>query len=125
MLTILYIFAGFIAGVFGGMGMGGGTILIPVLTIFFGVNQQVAQATNLLSFLPMAALSLMVHKRQGLLQTKGVLPIIISAILTAILGGLVAVIAPAKALKKVFGLFLLALAVYKIVDFFNNKKADK
>jgi hypothetical protein len=124
-MAVLYFVAGLVAGVFGGMGMGGGTILIPVLTIFFGVNQQVAQATNLLSFLPMAIFSLRVHKKQGLLRTEGILPLILSALFTAILGGLVAVVAPAKALRKVFGLFLLALACGRAIGFINNKKSGK
>ena len=34
---------GIIAGVVGGLGMGGGTILILLLTIFMSVEQNVAQ----------------------------------------------------------------------------------
>lgn len=45
--------SGFVSGLLGGMGMGGGTLLIPVLTIFFSVPQKIAQSTNLLAFLPM------------------------------------------------------------------------
>ena len=54
MSFIFYLLAGFVSGLFGGMGMGGGTVLIPVLTLFFGVEQHIAQATNLIAFLPMA-----------------------------------------------------------------------
>ena len=39
MSFIFYLLAGFLSGVLGGMGMGGGTVLIPALTIFFGVEQ--------------------------------------------------------------------------------------
>lgn len=39
---ILLVLAGIAAGALGGMGMGGGTILIPVLTIFFDVEQKQA-----------------------------------------------------------------------------------
>lgn len=41
---------GIISGVVSGMGMGGGTLLIPILTIFFHFNQQLAQGINLLAF---------------------------------------------------------------------------
>jgi uncharacterized membrane protein YfcA len=47
----LYILVGIIGGVLGGMGMGGGTLLIPMLGIFFGLEQHVAQAINLISFI--------------------------------------------------------------------------
>lgn len=102
---------GFFAGLLGGMGMGGGTILIPALTLILGVEQHVAQATNLIAFLPMSAFSLSVHKKQGLLKTEGLLGIIIPAVLTSILGGLIAAVLPAAALKKLFGAFLVALAI--------------
>ncbi|MDE7061034.1 MAG: TSUP family transporter, partial [Lachnospiraceae bacterium] len=61
----------------GGMGMGGGRVLIPALTILFGVEQHIAQATNLIAFLPMAAFSLKVHKDKGNLKTQGVWWIVI------------------------------------------------
>ena len=46
--------AGAIFGIIGGMGMGGGVILIPILTWFLGATQQEAQGMNLLCFLPMS-----------------------------------------------------------------------
>ena len=67
MSFILYLLVGFLSGMLGGMGMGGGTILIPALTIILGVEQHVAQATNLIAFLPMALFSLKSHKDSGLL----------------------------------------------------------
>lgn len=111
MSFIFYLFAGFCAGLLGGMGMGGGTILIPVLTIFLGVEQHVAQSANLIAFLPMALFSLKVHKERGLLRTDGVWSVVIPAVLTSVLGGLAAVFLPGKALKKLFGAFLIGLAV--------------
>ena len=71
MSFIIFLVSGFFSGVLGGMGMGGGTVLIPALTVLFGVEQHVAQATNLIAFLPMAAFSLKVHKENGLLKTNG------------------------------------------------------
>ena len=34
------VIAGFVSGVIGGMGMGGGTLLIPILTIFLAFEQK-------------------------------------------------------------------------------------
>lgn len=84
MSFIFYLLAGFVSGLLGGMGMGGGTVLIPVLTLFFGVEQHIAQATNLIAFLPMAAFSLNVHKKKGLLKTDGVWWIVVPALLTSV-----------------------------------------
>ena len=111
MSFIFYLLAGFVSGLLGGMGMGGGTVLIPVLTLFFGVEQHIAQATNLIAFLPMAAFSLNVHKKKGLLKTDGVWWIVVPALLTSVAGGFVATVLSAGILRKLFGAFLVFLAV--------------
>jgi uncharacterized membrane protein YfcA len=49
MSFFIYLLVGALGGVLGGMGMGGGTLLIPALTIFCEVEQHVAQAINLIS----------------------------------------------------------------------------
>ncbi len=111
MSFIFYLLAGFVSGLLGGMGMGGGTVLIPVFTLFFGVEQHIAQATNLIAFLPMAAFSLNVHKKKGLLKTDGVWWIVVPALLTSVAGGFVAAVLSAGILRKLFGAFLVFLAV--------------
>lgn len=112
MSFLIFIAAGFFSGLLGGMGMGGGTVLIPVLTLLCGVGQHVAQAANLISFLPMAAFSLSVHKKHGLIKTDGLLWIILPAAATSAFGGLFAMFLPAALLKKLFGFFLIALSVF-------------
>lgn len=53
-LTIL----GFFSGIIGGMGMGGGTILIPALILFAHIDPKIAQSVNLLSSIPMTIFAL-------------------------------------------------------------------
>ncbi|MBQ6692552.1 MAG: sulfite exporter TauE/SafE family protein, partial [Clostridia bacterium] len=55
MRGLLLILTGFLAGVAAGMGMGGGTLLIPALTLLLGVPQHMAQGVNVAAFLPAAA----------------------------------------------------------------------
>ena len=116
MSFILYLLAGFFSGMLGGMGMGGGTILIPALTILFGVEQHIAQATNLIAFLPMAAFCLRVHKDKGNLKTQGVWWIVVPAVLTSVAGGLAASLLPAAVLRKLFGAFLVFLALKGVLS---------
>lgn len=53
MNQLLYIILGIVAGIFGGMfGIGGGTILIPVLVYLFGLTQHQAQGTTLAIMVP-------------------------------------------------------------------------
>lgn len=124
MSFILLLLTGFAAGVFGGMGMGGGTVLIPALTLILGVDQRLAQATNVIAFLPMALLVLPRHKRNGLLKTDGVLALIIPALVSTTIFSLVMAAFPVIALRKAFGVFLIVLAVkqaFVIKDKFNKK----
>lgn len=111
MSFILLLLVGFAAGIFGGMGMGGGTVLIPALTLILGVEQRLAQATNVIAFLPMAALVLPRHRQNGLLNTDGVLALIIPALISTALFSLLMAVFPSNALRKAFGVFLIILAV--------------
>ncbi len=116
MSFILFLLAGFFSGVLGGMGMGGGTVLIPALTVIFGVEQHIAQATNLIAFLPMAAFTLKVHKDNGLLKTEGLGWIVVPALLTSVAAGFVAALLPSVVLKKLFGAFLVGLSVKLLIE---------
>ena len=72
----LYLILGFIGGIPAGMGMGGGTVTIPLLVLVSGVEQKIAQCANLFSFLPMSVGALKTHAENKLLKTQGILWII-------------------------------------------------
>ena len=69
-MEVLFIVFGIIGGLLGGMGMGGGTLLIPLLTLGLDVPQQTAQLLNLLTFIPMSAFALIVHAKNGYVAKK-------------------------------------------------------
>ena len=125
MAFILLFACGIAGGVLGGMGMGGGTALIPLLTIFCGVEQGVAQGINLISFLPMSALALSVHAKNGLLAGKGIWWIILPALLTSVLFSLLAVVVPSAALGRGFGVFLVVLSVFQFASVFKKEGERK
>ena len=60
--------AGVGCGVLSAWGIGGGTLLLLVMTLAFGVDQAAAQGINLLYFLPTAAMGLIWHRQNGLLD---------------------------------------------------------
>ncbi len=124
MAFLLLALCGFAGGLLGGMGMGGGTALIPLLTLA-GVPQAAAQGVNLLSFLPMAALALSVHAKAGLLRGEGLLPLVLPALLFSALGSLLAAHLPSGALEKGFGIFLIALALFRLRDALFARKFTK
>ena len=118
-----YLIAGLSGGILGGMGMGGGTALIPLLSIFFSMNQHSAQAINLLAFLPMAVIALVIHTKNKLVDYKGALFIIIPGVITCALGSLLADAMGGGLLRRLFGGFLIVLAVFGFLS--TRKKNGK
>lgn len=119
-MIALYILFGFLAGIFGGLGMGGGTVLIPLLTIFLNFDQKLSQGINLISFLVMALIALIIHTKNGLVSTKGIIFIIISGLAFSALGALLAGVLPSKALRIAFGVFLCLLSVIEVFKVFKK-----
>ena len=117
---LLYIFIGLISGVFGGLGMGGGTLLIPILTIFLGFNQKLSQGINLVSFLVMALFSLIIHFKNGYVETRGIIYIILSGIVFSFLGAVLACLIPSKYLRMGFGIFLCILSLIQGIKVFKK-----
>ena len=64
------ILIGFISGIVSGIGMGGGTILILVLSLFMGVEQHVAQACNIVYFIPTSIVAIIVSSKEKLVNFK-------------------------------------------------------
>lgn len=115
MQYLWYIIAGLIGGIIGGMGMGGGTLLIPILTIFLGVEQVEAQLTNLISFLPMAIAAVIIHAKNKRIDFKAMLCVSVPALITACVGAFFAPRIKGELLSKGFGIFLTLLGVAMLV----------
>lgn len=114
-----------LGGIIGGMGMGGGTLLIPLLTLFSGVEQHLAQAINLISFVPMSLVALFIHKKNGYVRVKTALPIALTAVVGAVCGSFAAKYAGGYALRAAFGAFLIVLGVYQAIKTIVQKVREK
>ena len=114
MNTFLLVLFGFLAGIVGGMGMGGGTVLVPLLS-FLDLPQKTIQAINLVSFLPMCCVALFFHVKNKLVETKHVWWLVVPAIIFAVVGALVADKADNKVLRLSFAVFLIGVGVWQLV----------
>ena len=92
------------------MGMGGGTVTIPLLVLVGGVEQKIAQCANLFSFFPMSLAALKTHTDNGLVETQGLWWGVLPALVLSTLGAWSASVLPSEFLRKGFGLFLIFLA---------------
>lgn len=119
---MLYALTGIAGGILGGMGMGGGTVIIPLLSILFGINQHTAQAINLIGFIPMAVVALFIHAKNNLVDFKDSLWIIIPGVCAGIIGALVAKNIDGETLKRCFGGFLIVLSIVQFLSGLKNEK---
>ncbi|NLL05227.1 MAG: sulfite exporter TauE/SafE family protein [Clostridiaceae bacterium] len=111
---MILFFIGLVAGIISGMGIGGGTILIPALVIFANPDQHIAQSVNLIFFIPTAVIALIVHIRNKRIDFSVAIPITIFGLLGAYIGSRLAIRLPGALLKKYFGFFLLTLGTYEM-----------
>lgn len=116
-----YVIAGALSGVLGGMGMGGGTVLIPLLSIFYSIGQHTAQGANLVGFIPMAIVALIIHFKNKLIVFKDLIKIIIPGLLTCLIGCFISKQISGELLKRIFGGFLIILSVVQVVISFKQK----
>lgn len=116
---------GLVSGIVSGTGMGGGTILIFLLTFFMGVDQHIAQATNLIFFIPASIVAIIVNMKNKNLDIKNGIIISIFGILGAIIGANISLNMPVNILKRCFGIFLSIITINEIYSIIKQYKKDK
>ena len=122
---MLEILIGAFSGIFSGIGMGGGTILIFLLTTFGKMEQHIAQATNLLYFIPTAISAIIVNYRDKNIDLKLAKEVSIFGIIGAIIGDVISVNTDVQKLRKLFGIFLTIIAIHEIYTLFKEYKQYK
>lgn len=106
--------AGFVSGILGSMGLGGGGILVIYLTLFLGMEQKTAQGINLIFFSFMALTATIIYSYKKLIDWKLVFPISVFGIVGAIAGFYLSSFLNGNILSKLFGILLLFVGVSQI-----------
>ncbi len=96
--------AGFLSGT---IGIGGGLLFVPTMTIGFGLSQAVAQGTSLVAIIPTAIVGGVTHLRQGNVLLRPALWMGGGGVVGAVIGALVAVEVPGPILARFWGAFLV------------------
>lgn len=105
---LLAFLCGFATSILSAWGVGGGTLLLLVMTLFLGVDQRTAQGVNLLFFLPTAAAALLFHWKQGYLDRPTLKSALPWAVALALAGAWIATAVDVDILRRPFGVYLLA-----------------
>lgn len=124
-MDIIKIIAGFLSGVIGGMGLGGGAVLLIYLRVFENTEQIKAQGINLLFFLPIGAVAVLIYAIKHLIEWKTVLTFSLFAIPGCIGAVMLVDVIGNKYLGKIFALILICLGICEIIKGFLLKVREK
>lgn len=105
--------AGLVSGIFSSMGMGGGSLLVVFMSVFFGAEQQRVQGVNLIYFIPVALLSVWRLRKEKLLEIKTALLLSAGGIPIAVTFCFFALNTEGGLLRRLFG---MAVFIYGVIS---------
>ena len=114
---MLEIVIGILSGIISAIGMGGGTILILLLGYTMQIEQHVAQASNLIFFIPTAIIAIIINREQNLLDLKTGLIVGGTGIVGAVIGSIISKNINDNILRKIFAIFLAIIVIYEIFSY--------
>ena len=119
--VVLGAISGFLGGLFG---VGGALVTIPVLGIFFGFSEQVAQGTSLIVIVPNVMLSLWRYFRRSTLDLRMAATMALAGLPTTLIASWVATaLVPSRHLRFAYALFLTLMLVEYARRSFLSKRA--
>jgi uncharacterized membrane protein YfcA len=117
-MTIFWlIILGIVAGILSGLlGVGGGIIIVPALVLLFGYSQKLAQGTTLLLLIPpIGAFAAYSYYKHGHTDVRAAIFIILGFLIGSIGGAYLANHLSDQIVSKIFGGFLLIVAIKFLV----------
>jgi uncharacterized membrane protein YfcA len=120
-MNIISIIAGFLSGLIGSMGFGGGGVLIIYLVIFANTPQIVAQGINLIFFIPCAITATIIYFIKKQIKIKNILPVIAGGTTCAIISSYFLNLIKSELLSYIFAIFLIIMGVTSIAKIILKK----
>ena len=105
--VLIGLLAGIVAGL---LGVGGGALFVPALTIGLGLSQLDAEATSLLAIIPVALVGALRQRGHGNLDLRTGALLGVLGVGGAAAGATIANAVPQRALEVSFALFILFVA---------------
>ena len=98
------------------LGVGGGTIIVPFLTLALGFSQHSAEATSLLVILPTAVAGSLVLRRRGVGDLGLALRLGVVGAVGGVVGALLALVLPGSTLRLLFAVFVGLVGLQLVRD---------
>jgi len=114
-----FVLIGLAAGVFAGLfGKGGGLVIVPMLIHFFHYDSRSAAATSLAALqLPVGLPSVLIYAENGHLNLLFAALIALGIFVGVLIGSKIGIKIPPSIFKKIYAVFLLAIAVYMAFEY--------
>ena len=104
------------AGAFSGLfGVGGGTVIVPLLIVWFGYGERLATGTSLAAILVIAVFAVSAQALYGNVDVENGLLVGVPAVAGVVAGTALQQRIPERAISLLFALLLLGIAVELIV----------
>ena len=119
------ILIGFSSGIFAGMGMGGGTFLVPLLVLLYNIPQIYCQSTNVLCFLILAVVCFVIYTIKKLIDFRVVLCVGLPALVVAGLACIFSLKIQSSVLRIIFACFIILVGLVMLFTNIFSKKKNK
>jgi uncharacterized membrane protein YfcA len=104
------------AGAFSGMfGVGGGTIIVPLLILWFGFGERVATGTSLAAIILIAAIAVGLQGAYGNVEPLKALVVGVPALGGVVVGAAVQQRIPERTISLLFAALLIVIAVKLVI----------
>lgn len=121
LFTIIVLAGAFLAGLVGSLtGLGGGVIIIPLLTLVLGVDIHYAIGASIISVIATSSGSAAAYVKEGITNIRIGMFLEVATTISAIIGAVVTVFINPSYIAVIFGLILLFSAVMMM-----KKKVDR
>lgn len=114
---LILLLVGLASGILSGLvGVGGGIVIVPALVIFFGMSQHEAQGTSLaVLLLPVGIFAVYNYYSSGYVDIRSTLIIASTFLVGGFIGSKLAISIDQTLVKKIFGGFLILVAIKMIL----------
>jgi uncharacterized protein len=122
-VAILLALSGVVVGAFSALfGVGGGLLMVPLITVFLDRGQHLAEGTSLMAIIPISIAGVLAHRGRGYVSLRAAVWLGIGGAGASAAGALLALSVPSHTLRILFAVLIAAVAMFLIYQGIRGSK---